>query len=210
MKRISFAALALLAGIPGCWTPAKVVQRPTDSVVIAIPENTDVWPTHYRAAAEALAKQELGTSYIKVDEKEVVVGANNATPTSSTGAATKQYRITYIKKPPQQIPLGGPLPTGVGARPLPSGAGLGAGVQPAGGNVPNAYQPGGMTGAGSMPMSGTMNASMGGGAMGTGSMGSGAMGTGSMGSGAMGNSAIPNVGPAGGTYPYTPSNVRQN
>jgi hypothetical protein len=164
MNRFAIGVLALLAGMSGCASPARYVQKNPDSVTIAIPENTDVWPTHYRAAAEALAKQHLGTNCVAVDEKEVATGAiNNASPSANAAPAGKEWRITYMKKPLQPgIPMGGPLPGAIGMRSTLPGAGLGAGVQPAGGNVPpGAYTPGSLTGANTTMGANTMSATMG-------------------------------------------------
>ncbi len=171
-----------MAGLAGCQTPARIVEKGPDSITVAIPENTNDWPTHYRAAADALAKEKLGT-YIAVNEREVATGGiNAAAPSANATPASKEYRITYQKKPSQPaVPLGSTLPTAVGARPTPNPAtGLGAGVQPANATVPaGAYTPGGMTGA---------NATQMGGAMG---------------------STVPQVGP-GSAYPFATPNTSYN
>jgi hypothetical protein len=138
MKRLAFGVAAIVASLSGCAT-AKVVQKGPDQVVVSIPENTNTWPTHYREAADALAKQQLGPCK-PVNEQEVVTGGNNAAgPTASVASASKEYRITYVKKP---VDMGPPLP--YGSRQLPPGAGIGAGMGPA---PAGAYVPGSVTGA---------------------------------------------------------------
>jgi hypothetical protein len=154
MNRVAIGVVVMVAGLSGCAGQAKIIQKGPDAGVVAIPENTNVWPTHYRDAAEALIKQHIGPSYMIVEEREVVTGGNNtAGPTASTTPASKEYRITYQKKPIQQgNPLGGQMP--IGARPSLSGAGLGAGLPPA------AYAPGGLTSPGPMSSGGMMNGSV--------------------------------------------------
>jgi len=158
MNRVAIGVVVMVAGLSGCAGQAKIIQKGPDAGIVAIPENTNVWPTHYRDAAEALIKQHIGPSFMVVDEREVVTGGNNsAGPTANTTPASKEYRITYQRKPVQQgNPIGGQFPIGVGARPpLPPGAGLGAGTQPVGG-----YMPGGMTSPGTMSSGALMNSSV--------------------------------------------------
>lgn len=186
MNRLAIGVVAVVAGLSGCQTPAQVRQKGPDSVVIAIPENTNNWPTHYRDAAEALAKAQIGLNYMIVDEREVVTGGNNtAGPMANVTPASKEYRITYQKKPiPPGNPIGGSVPSSLGARqPLP-GAGLGAGPQAAGGfpagtypPPPGGYVPGGMT----SPSSSS--------------------------AGMLGNTTVPSVAPAAGGYPVGTPNT---
>ena len=169
MNRALIGVAMVVAGLSGCATPARIVQKNPDSVVVAIPENSDVWPTHYRAAADALAKQSLGSGYQEVSAVEVVTGPGSmGGPGSNVPPGAKEYRITYMKKPPQPpIPYG---PGSVGMRPLPTpgtgvsagmpiGAGMGTGLpvggmnpgmQPASGSMPMGGMSGGTTTAGGM------------------------------------------------------------
>jgi hypothetical protein len=150
--------MAMVAGLSGCAS-ARIVQKDPNSVVVAIPENSDTWPSHYRPAAEAMAKQALGGPVVPVSEGEVITGGPNATgPTMSVAPGAKEYRITYQKKSMQQgIPITGPglppAPTMIGARPttLPGAPVMGNGVQSTGG-----YAPGSMTGANTNAMPNTM------------------------------------------------------
>ena len=218
MKRLALCVgVAMVAGLSGC-TSARYVQKDQTSGVVAIPENSNVWPTNYRDAAFALIKEHLGanTPYSIVEEREVVTGgrdpANPMSPPPNATPATKEYRITYVKKPVQQgVPMGAPFggPPGVyGQRPVSGppvspagGMGMG-GMQPAGGMSPGgpvylnggAYAPPG--GPGSLP---------GGPAAPTGMPYSPGGLTGSSGS-SMPGGMIPNVGPnspGGSSYPFT-------
>lgn len=157
--------MAMVAGLSGCAS-AKIIQKDPNAVVVAIPENTDSWPSHYRPAADALAKQALGGPVVAVTEGVVPTGGPNAAgPTMSVAPGAQEYRITYQRKVMQPgMPIGGPgLPATVGGRPLtlpPAGAGMG-GVQSASGAVPGGYAPGSLTGANSNAMPNTMVPSVG-------------------------------------------------
>jgi hypothetical protein len=66
----------VVAGLSGCASPAKVIHRDQNSVVIAVPDNTNVWPWYYqdearKVAAEALpgAEQVSGPNRVKVGEQ---------------------------------------------------------------------------------------------------------------------------------------------
>jgi hypothetical protein len=122
--------VALLAvwTLTGCGT-ARTLSRDSYGGVVAIPENSDVWPTHYRTKAIEMIKKDC-PDYEIVAEKEVVVGSvttnrestdvrnQDLTPKSSRYGATLQttdttrtrethdqteWRIYYHKK-------GAPLP----------------------------------------------------------------------------------------------------
>jgi hypothetical protein len=58
MTRVMFGVAAVLAGLSGCASPAKYVSKDSlnASGVVAIPADTDVWPTSNRRAALALSE----------------------------------------------------------------------------------------------------------------------------------------------------------
>jgi hypothetical protein len=157
MTRVTFGVLAVLAGLSGCASPAKYVSKDsqTASGVVAIPANTDTWPTYNRRAALALIEKHVGPNFEIIEEREVATGqrttnnqqvnGNQAFGETTTQDVT-EWRIAYRKKsgPPTGItPVGGMQPVR-----LPGGAGA---VQPAGGLVPSMAPGAGVIPAGGVP-----------------------------------------------------------
>jgi hypothetical protein len=148
MKRVLILAAAVAtASSVGCAN-ARYVQKMGDEGIVAIPNNTDAWPSYNRTEACRLIEQHVGPNYEIVEEKEVVTGTattNNqntnrkatfntdvpflpaekqTTTTTTTSRNLTEYQIHYRKKP------GGP--TGFPGTPVaPAG-----GAAPAGGVVP--------------------------------------------------------------------------
>jgi hypothetical protein len=96
-RALRVAALAL--GMCGC-TSARIVSRDPTGGVVAIPSNSDNWPTHYRASAEALMAKQCPKGYVIDTEGEVVIGQSvndhiNADPASLSsllfGIGSPQY-----------------------------------------------------------------------------------------------------------------------
>jgi hypothetical protein len=139
-------ALGTLAGLSGCAS-ARYVERQADSGVVAIPENSNHWPTYYRQAALNLITQHVGPHYEILEEREVVVGqqTNNnqqVGPDFLAGITTTreltEWRIAYRRAANPHYPsVGGHTrvspPTG--SRPVTHGSTQAGGntVQPAGG-----------------------------------------------------------------------------
>jgi hypothetical protein len=79
--------------------------------VVAIPHNTDSWPTYYRKSAEELMSQKCPGGYVIDQEGEVAVGqqvtqqrlANDAGQTTVT-RTLKEWQIHFHAKegPPRQ------------------------------------------------------------------------------------------------------------
>lgn len=150
--RIAWLALAMCAwGMTGCAS-ARYVERQADSGVVAIPENSNHWPTYYRQAALDLIEKHVGPHYEILEEREVVVGqqtSNNQQigPDFLAGLSTTreltEWRIAYRRaavpsvggaygsQPARTVPVGGPAGSG-NTRAASQGNGIG-GVQPAGG-----------------------------------------------------------------------------
>ena len=75
MKRAGVSAVLLaLTFAGGCAGPAKYVEKRGDAGIVAIPNNTDTWPNHYRTEALALIQKHVGANYEILEEREVVVG----------------------------------------------------------------------------------------------------------------------------------------
>jgi hypothetical protein len=81
------AVVFLILGLAGCAGPRFVAQDPTGGV-IAIPSNTDYWPTHFRSKAEELMARKCPQGYHIEHEEEVVVG-QSVTGTDSTDTQTQ-------------------------------------------------------------------------------------------------------------------------
>src|SRR5205814_1598984 len=54
MNRLALLTVAAAAGLSGCASPARYVEKTTDSGIVAIPAPTDSWPTYNRSAAQEL------------------------------------------------------------------------------------------------------------------------------------------------------------
>ena len=64
---------ALLVGLGGCAS-ARYVAVDADGGIVAIPNNTNCWPTYNRKAAEELMRQKCPQGYVIDREGEAVVG----------------------------------------------------------------------------------------------------------------------------------------
>lgn len=146
MTRLILSMAALAAGLAGCASPARYIEKSGDSGVVAIPANTNVWPTYYQTEAMAKIRAHVGPNFEIIEEREVATGKTtvNNEQVSNDKAFNKQtinntmttqdvneWRITYRKKT-------GPAPiiNGGNARGLPNGRGPVGGAQPVGGVQP--------------------------------------------------------------------------
>jgi hypothetical protein len=170
MKRVgAWVLLVAVAGAGGCASPAKYVEKQGDAGVVAIPNNTDSWPSYHRRAALDLIRKHVGPQFEIVEEREVVVGqtthnnqqvnteqtVNSRIPflpaerqtitNTTTQHDITEWRIVYRRK---QSPVAGPMtpgaPGGQVVQTQYPAAGAVPGVQPAGGTPPT-----GTTGTGS-------------------------------------------------------------
>jgi hypothetical protein len=154
MNRLVLGVAALVAGLSGCASPARYIERTGDTGVVAIPSNTDAWPSYNRHEAMELIRKHVGPNYDIIEEREVATGKttlnnqqvnneqtwNSSNPflpanrqtvnnTTTTHDVT-EWRIAYRKR---MIP-GPQMPTGGSA--LPIGMSPGVGTAPAGGVPP--------------------------------------------------------------------------
>jgi hypothetical protein len=168
MNRLVLGVAALVAGLSGCASPARYVERTGDSGVIAIPANTDSFPNYNRSEAMALIQRHVGGNFEILEEREVATGkrtfndqqvnneqtwnmsnpllpANKQTVQNMTTTQdVTEWRIAYRKKLPVNSGLGsGSLGNGsLGTSVSPA-----AGVQPrtaAGAVTPNVQNAGGI------------------------------------------------------------------
>ena len=131
------AAAVVAAASTGCGG-ARYVHRSGDEGIVAIPANTDAWPSNHRSGAMKLIEQHVGPSYDILEEKEVATGqttTNNqntnkeatfntsipflpaekqTTTTTTTTRDVTEYRIHYRKRTGVAVgaPGGGPGPVG--------------------------------------------------------------------------------------------------
>jgi hypothetical protein len=154
MNRLLLAGVALVAGLSGCASPARYIERSGDTGVIAIPANTDSFPNYNRSEALALIHKHVGPNFEILEEREVATGkrtqndqqmhedlfnAQHVQNTTTTQDLT-EWRIAYRKKSPGSIgtgAFGSSVTPASGMQPRsPVGAGNSS-VQPAGGIVPS-------------------------------------------------------------------------
>lgn len=167
MTRVALGVAALVAGLSGCASPAKEISfdPQTGSGVVAIPANSDAWPTFNRQQAVALIQKRVGPNFDIVEEGQVVTGKQTVNNQQTTGdqafgttttTDVTEYRIAYRKLPAGQAsraPLPGmpAAPGGVQQTQYMQGAAAAAGVHAAGGIVPSAAPNGGVHAAGGFP-----------------------------------------------------------
>jgi hypothetical protein len=85
-----------LAGTVGC-SSARYVMQDQFGGVVAIPSNTNSWPTNYRDEAEKLMREKCPQGYVIEREEEVTVGQ---TTTSKTNNDTKSYDVPGGRRSP--------------------------------------------------------------------------------------------------------------
>jgi hypothetical protein len=176
MTRLLLASAALVAGLSGCASPAQEISfdPTTGTGVVAIPANTDVWPTYNKRAALALIRERVGPDFEIVKEDQIVTGQrtqNNqqvngdpmltgqtVTNTTTTSNVTEWW-ITYRRKAgPMTNPLSGMNGATVGQRPVGNvqqthymQGQSATGLQPAGGAIPSVQPGAGLVPAGGFP-----------------------------------------------------------
>jgi len=164
MKRLVMGVAALLAALSGCASPARYVERTGDTGVVAIPANTDSFPSYNRSEAMALIHKHVGGNFEIMEEREVATGKktfndqhvnneqtwNTSNPllpankqsvqNTTTTQDVTEWRIAYRKKTPASIGsglVGSPVTPAGGVQSRgPVGAGP-SNVQPAGGIIPS-------------------------------------------------------------------------
>ena len=130
--------LALVA-LTGCTT-ARIVSKDANGGVVAIPENSNTWPFHYRDKAEALIKKDC-PNYEIAWQGEVATGQpttdrdctetrnrkrapndapyDGVTPSTTDHLRTRdctEYHFVYRRKNLTPPPGASPTPIPVGAR----------------------------------------------------------------------------------------------
>jgi hypothetical protein len=78
--------------LSGCASPARVVRQDANSVVVAIPENTNAWPFYYQDAAEQMAAEYVPDP-VRSSIQRVKVG-EQTTSTADTSRRTFGDAVT--------------------------------------------------------------------------------------------------------------------
>lgn len=171
MNRTMLGLLLVICGSSGCASQARYIERTGDSGVVAIPTNTDSWPSYNHRSALALIEKHVGPNFEIVEEREVATSTattnnqnvnneqtwNSSNPflpankqTSTTTTTTHdvtEWRIAYRKKTMSNSPLGD-INTRGGVTSAGGAVQPGLGAQPAGGIVPSAGPNNGVVPAG--------------------------------------------------------------
>jgi hypothetical protein len=123
LQRLRSAGLLLpllVTGAWGCQSPVRLVWRDGPCGVVAIPNNSDTWPTSYRSRALNLIGEECPDGFQLTDEGEVVLkdaASGKGYEYEYDGALQKvetkrtEYRIRFCALPPAEFkPVRGIIP----------------------------------------------------------------------------------------------------
>ena len=118
--------LCLLAGGlllgTGCHSTARYLRKEPDGGVVAIPSDSNHWPSYHRDEANRLMRMVCPNGYTIVEEKEVSV--------HNEGKPQREYHLTFrsnvqvtlppAPRGPAEVPAS-PPPPGLPPRPVPIG-----------------------------------------------------------------------------------------
>ncbi|HEX3149769.1 MAG TPA: hypothetical protein VHR66_16960 [Gemmataceae bacterium] len=98
-RTLSGLFVCVVAGLSGCASPAKVIRQDPTSVVVAIPDNTNIWPFYYQDEAKQTAGMYIQDPVL-VSSQRVKVGeqTTNTSDTTrrDTGSPDKQRSFTEV------------------------------------------------------------------------------------------------------------------
>jgi len=89
-----FCALVAMCG--GCAGSARLVARDSNSGIVAVPENSNRWPTFYRKHAEEMMQANCPEGYTITREEEVVIGQTQHTLTSTDRTGSPLLAALHI------------------------------------------------------------------------------------------------------------------
>ncbi len=81
--QIAGLCTAGLAGLSGCSTEARYVTVNNSGGVVAIPSDTNDWPTHYRKQAEDLMQARCPGGYVIEDQGPYIISSHHTTSATS-------------------------------------------------------------------------------------------------------------------------------
>src|SRR5436305_13628873 len=96
MKQVLLMAAAVVAAASTGCGGARYVQRSGDEGIVAIPANTDTWPTNNRSAAMKLIEQHVGPSFDIVDEREVKTGQTTVNNQNTEREQTFNSSVPFL------------------------------------------------------------------------------------------------------------------
>lgn len=96
MSRLLLGVAAMLAGLSGCSSQSHYVSRAsqTGTGVVAIPDNTDVWPNYNMRSAIAMIEKDVGPNYEIIEQCAV---------TTNRPTVRDQHSQTEHVRNPNQI-----------------------------------------------------------------------------------------------------------
>ena len=84
----SLRCLGLVLALSGCVS-ARYVLKDSNSGVVAMPSNSNSWPSHHRDKAEALMREQFPNGYVIELEEEAVVGQQTDFKEDRDGGSVK-------------------------------------------------------------------------------------------------------------------------
>jgi hypothetical protein len=130
--RVSLIVLIVLPlGLAGC-SDARLIRTDPNGGVVAIPRNTNAWPSYNRKAAEELMKQKCPQGYVIDGEHEVVVGHTSEEQVSGSFHTVVNRPVTEWEISFHAVGTPPPMPPGV----VPASASMPPAVVPASLSVP--------------------------------------------------------------------------
>ena len=104
MNRVGVCALLLgLTVAGGCASPARYIEKTGDAGVVAIPANTNAWPSYNRREAIGLIQKHVGVHYEIVDEREVVTGQTTTNNQQVNTEQTVNRSLPFLPAEKQTI-----------------------------------------------------------------------------------------------------------
>jgi hypothetical protein len=131
MKRVVGLVAAVVAGLSGCASPARYVEKTAAGGVVAVPDYS------HRAEALSLIKKHVGPDYVIVQESEVptaavttttqkqssgslaarafswLTGDKGSTTTVTAAATATEWRIQYTRATAPEPMMHGAAPNGL-------------------------------------------------------------------------------------------------
>ncbi len=127
-------ALVLLVMVSAGCQSARVVSRTADDGIVALPANTNEWPSYHQDAGKKIIAAHLGSAYEVVEEKEVTTGyattnvqdrqfeptmnttnpflpaSRETTTTKTVNTPQKEWQIHYRRVTPRPAVAAGATP----------------------------------------------------------------------------------------------------